>query len=366
MSWKQEFKTLLFPVNEEFSKLPYAIQKIKGKKDLKPSELDITNSMDLKLKNCPSFLYKYRAFDDKGYSIQNIKRNTIWLADPISFNDPFDSKLHSHSIEFVDYMFDFVEIINSKLDLTELKPKESIGSENLIYPILKMREANEILKDFSFKNHVLSSNNESNSKFVDLHFEAMSFIKEYMTKEEWESHCEVCRLMYNTKDLLKLKNDLPAYLYKIACVSEVKDSNLMWSHYAENHSGFCIEYSMLDHENFKDFLEDIYPVFYEDTTADEKEDILKGIKFYKLYSVLRKSAEWQYEKEWRIVIPIHEDMENNLKMPKITAIYLGCQISNENKELLIEIAKGNSINLFQAERKYNTQKLVFKKLNKSI
>jgi hypothetical protein len=366
MNWKQEFKALLFPVNEEFSKLSYTIQKLKGMKDLRPSDFDIDKSMNLKLNNCPSFLYKYRSFDDKGYSIQNIKSNTIWLAEPISFNDPFDSKLHSHSIEFVDYMFDFVEIINSKLELTELKPKESKGNENPIYPILKMRKANEILKDFAFKNHVLLSNNESNSKFVDLHLEAISFIKEQMTKEEWESHCEVCKLMYNAKDLFKLKNEMPAYLYKVASVSEVKDSNLMWSHYAENHSGFCIEYSILDYDNFQDFIEDIYPVFYENTTTDETEDILKGIKFYKLYSVLRKSSEWQYEKEWRIVIPVHEVMDNNLKMPKITAIYLGCQISNKNKELLIEIAKENSIKLFQAERKYNSQKLVFKKLNNCI
>jgi hypothetical protein len=33
-------------------------------------------------------LYKYRAFNE--YSLSNLKNDTIWLAKPESFNDPFD------------------------------------------------------------------------------------------------------------------------------------------------------------------------------------------------------------------------------------------------------------------------------------
>ena len=49
---------------------------------------------------------------------------------------------------------------------------------------------------------------------------------------------------------------------KVCSFSAVNDSLLMWSHYGDNHRGFCIEYDLgtLSAEHF--FCKNLYPVFY--------------------------------------------------------------------------------------------------------
>ena len=46
---------------------------------------------------------------------------------------------------------------------------------------------------------------------------------------------------------------------RVVCLSEVYDSMLMWSHYAQNHTGYCIEY---DFEENDMFYRHLYPVIY--------------------------------------------------------------------------------------------------------
>ena len=56
---------------------------------------------------------------------------------------------------------------------------------------------------------------------------------------------------------------------------------------------------------------------------------------------LTKSSEWEYEQEWRIVVPQYEldkpenqsIFENgNFIFPCVSAVYLGCKMSAETKE----------------------------------
>ena len=60
-----------------------------------------------------------------------------------------------------------------------------------------------------------------------------------------------------------------------------------------------------------------------------------------LFGLLMKDDIWEYENEWRILIP----QNNGAKyiMPKISCIYLGKTISEENKQKVIEIAKDKCI-----------------------
>ena len=50
--------------------------------------------------------------------------------------------------------------------------------------------------------------------------------------------------------------------YRICCFSSRYDSILMWSHYADENKGICVEYDLglLDHSN--PILRHIYPVIY--------------------------------------------------------------------------------------------------------
>lgn len=105
--------------------------------------------------------------------------------------------------------------------------------------------------------------------------------------------------------------------FKIVCFSEVKDSLLMWSHYADMHKGYVIE---IDTEKFKKDILEKYHFFK--VIYDEKPITLYDMEKSrdKQTFLLFKSLEWAYEKEWRY---IHYE-KNFLDVSEyISAIYLG-------------------------------------------
>lgn len=121
----------------------------------------------------------------------------------------------------------------------------------------------------------------------------------------------------------------------------------MWSHYADNHRGFCIEYNFSLHNLEKNF---VYPVIYSAMRpkipweifimAENMDDIEVNKSFlpYYLLLLLTKDEVWSYEREWRILVPsVNNDMD--IKAPPISCIYLGALCSEENQEQILSIAK---------------------------
>ncbi len=90
------------------------------------------------------------------------------------------------------------------------------------------------------------------------------------------------------------------------CFSETNNSTLMWSHYADNNRGICIEY------NFEIITENplyycLFPVCYTQTPISvydffRRDKELYSIELGVLISVLNKASCWKYEKEWRLVL----------------------------------------------------------------
>ena len=144
----------------------------------------------------------------------------------------------------------------------------------------------------------------------------------------------------------------------LTCFSKTNIINPMWAHYAYNHTGICIEYDLKD-LNEKYILKWCYPVKYENNYDYTKE--LMNIKNNgdKLLheTLLKKSTEWKYEKEWRILIDydiqlsglIKKGNDYFLKLPKPQAIYLGINISNKNREKILKICEDREISAYQME-----------------
>ena len=61
---------------------------------------------------------------------------------------------------------------------------------------------------------------------------------------------------------------------RVVCLSEVYDSMLMWSHYAQNHTGFCIEYDFKESDMLYKHL---YPVIY--TKDNHTHKVIAAITF---------------------------------------------------------------------------------------
>jgi len=143
---------------------------------------------------------------------------------------------------------------------------------------------------------------------------------------------------------------------RVLCVSETNDNVVMWSHYAEQHKGAVIKLNCVDAVD--DNLIIARPVVYskdfpEYLSADDWVEGLAGLKdndVSKLaYDVAHiKHSDWAYEQEWRVHIPLlpYEPEGDgtslyNKDSSVFGALYLGCQIPEEEQEHLIEIAERN-------------------------
>ena len=141
----------------------------------------------------------------------------------------------------------------------------------------------------------------------------------------------------------KMKN-----LFLVGCLCTSYKNRLMWSHYADSHKGFCIEYDFSEPED--EVLSKLpLPVFYSenrplvpwkaaiDNSVENMEEAYAEI----MMGLLTKDKEWEYENEWRILIGATEDSE--FKMPRVSCIYLGASIEKENRDKVIAIAKERNI-----------------------
>lgn len=128
----------------------------------------------------------------------------------------------------------------------------------------------------------------------------------------------------------------------VVSFSTQSDNILMWSYYADNHRGICIEFNASIQDTV---LSKARPVFYQDSfpkvTINPRE--MKQI-------LLSKSSKWAHEKEWRI---IDKEGGRRLKFEPTTlrSIILGCQISDFNKERILKLLHrlNRPLNIYQAK-----------------
>lgn len=152
----------------------------------------------------------------------------------------------------------------------------------------------------------------------------------------------------------------------VCSLSKVNDSLLMWSYYT-NHTGVCIGLNM---EKVKKYLHAmlgtiVYPEAMEVSYTDIvcKPDYFKEVKDFHHYQLCTKAKAWEHEQEMRLIIldPINACMPmstpykpKNKKDPIpwnevrfyppigkecFESVYLGINISEEEKNNIIKIAK---------------------------
>lgn len=178
---------------------------------------------------------------------------------------------------------------------------------------------------------------------------------------------------------------------RVLCLSKKKDCILMWSHYAQNHTGIVIGFD----KNYK-FLKNSKEVKYSKLPKNIGGYILKDFnnkkelkdEFEKL--LLTKYQDWQYENEVRSFFSTEllyqyfceqsidnryknytkqlKNNENFIDLPIakecIKSIYLGVNMNIIAIDEIIALAKNinNSINIYRAKKSNNSYKIMFEKL----
>ena len=164
------------------------------------------------------------------------------------------------------------------------------------------------------------------------------------------------------KKLFKLLGNCIENL-RICCLSkkdpQSKDvflNPLMWSHYADSHKGICIQYEItkdaLNAYNDDEHILRIGNVKYRNSKAMSDYITLDN-------ALLAKGECWSYEQEERLIYYCKNNIrttrqENkrdngytSLSGFKITAIFLGYRISENDKRDVVDAVKGRNIDIYQ-------------------
>jgi hypothetical protein len=151
--------------------------------------------------------------------------------------------------------------------------------------------------------------------------------------------------------------------FGICCFTKVRDNPLMWSHYADSHKGFVLQFDLF-HPSFKN-MGTIHRVIYS-----QKRPLFMYKTQEHLSALYTKAKDWKYEKEYRLIVDLprcskmrYKDGERYIqKFPVsiVKAAYLGYNIE---KETLRKISPANwtNVNFYQAQLHPTEYKMRFEK-----
>jgi hypothetical protein len=141
--------------------------------------------------------------------------------------------------------------------------------------------------------------------------------------------------------------------------SEVNDSLLMWSHYADSGKGFCLEFRT-DSAPFEklhqvQYAEEMPEVDVVPILCDENRE-----QFIDLYRT--KAQDWRYENEWRC-IHTKAGTAFGYDSEALTGVYLGADMPFSQFEIIAMVLAGQneSVQLWQGFRSESSFKVEFRR-----
>lgn len=152
----------------------------------------------------------------------------------------------------------------------------------------------------------------------------------------------------------------------VCCFTRLAKSILMWSHYASNHEGFCVEF------NYNSRINGINPLDVNYSDSFVKADFHKNKQDALFHMIFTKAKQWEYEEELRSINSDFTDT-NSRKIPflkeDIKAIYLGVKIQYKLKKEILTITKeiyNNSLTIYQGSLSPNSFEIQWKKIKLTI
>jgi Protein of unknown function (DUF2971) len=271
-------------------------------------------------------LYKYLNYDGAKSTLANC---TLKLSSPLAFNDPFDMKLEEalglEITEFAEALGPAVfEFLSGEIDYTQVRNSKLGATVILFNRQLKTLTKAELYKRKS----------------------AMSSMP---VKEIFKFDV----LQQQHDDLIDhIQNNFRGS--GVFCTSKNKNSLLMWSHYADHHRGAVFKF--IPDEMRDSALLISKPVRYtreRPLIYRTPEDLIRNAIMMPLFESVKqmtenliytKSVEWQYEEEYRLVIPrfIPAGKTNEMLSfypEELVAVYFGCRIDEQQKQELTILAR---------------------------
>lgn len=253
------------------------------------------------------FLYKYKHVDisdntGKDRAKDLLLRSKLWLSSPNDFNDPFEMSANV--------------IINASGD--------------------------EKRKYFKSVARNLGLNHIDSQKFV----KKMSITNNNVLKEYYK---ESIRKTFET--------------IGVHCFSYDPRNILMWSHYANEHKGICVQI-----ERVRDFKTLVQVVNVNYSNNYPSINFIKSSVDDIKNTILNKSTDWKYEQECRILLPGQANTKIDINEDSVVGIIFGCIAPDDLKSFIKEIISERKmmrlspVKLYEAVQHDREFKLYIKKL----
>lgn len=152
----------------------------------------------------------------------------------------------------------------------------------------------------------------------------------------WGSEEQLKETCKEHKHIKNLSRSFDYFRIRSFCNGDTEDalnSLLMWSHYADEHRGYCIKYKLSKHfikQDENDSFEHMFlkPIIYR--KDEDKVDISEMTTINTDLAFATKHESWGYENEVRLIVynPNKEDAFYGIPLDKdscIEAIYFGCK-----------------------------------------
>jgi DUF2971 family protein len=142
------------------------------------------------------------------------------------------------------------------------------------------------------------------------------------------------RRFYQNFNLDKFQEDLQTEVNKIGilCLTEDPLDMLMWGHYADAHTGVCLQFSVSPTDPFFGRAQPVTysikrPKFDPDRSYQENAEA----------AILTKSIDWMYEHEWRILELSTGPATYRFPTDKLTGLILGYRMERKARDEVLEL-----------------------------
>ena len=145
--------------------------------------------------------------------------------------------------------------------------------------------------------------------------------------------------------------------FRATCLATTPYSQLMWGgSYADCHRGFCVEYTVLpDDVQYQNLFLNLFPMIYckvrpniteRLAKMEDKEPTQESLWDIYFHGALRKSFDWAFQNEWRLLSPMKSNLETKdycVRFYPITKAFLGNRMPQEARKEIIEICHERNI-----------------------
>ncbi len=350
-------------VREEFAEKLFSFE-LDAFSDSKSLDSFLASLIEVVDKGIPESLFRYRSGSDN--SIEAFENDLVFGSKPKVFNDAFECQPYVRK----DDINRFIKAETDPDVLIDFIDKYNQGFRD---PVIEFIWKDTNVLD-AFKQNKIT---KSDSGMIQSYCSCLRELLTTIVENGWN-------------DLVKgFMNAVEHRMneFWLACFSENKKSELMWGHYADGHKGFLLEYHSKDlltclrgRESTGRILNafsrfcSIYPVVYTKSKYNISSVFFDSIRqkvcdymnlgghmpaadaLLPLKTLCLKSQAWEYEKEWRIFYETSFDSSDFgiVTNAKPKAIYLGINIPEERRRLLLSIAKRKDISCFQMVKDFES------------